>query len=104
MNKVIVTTQTELEALIQDSIRKVFKEQPKTENNKTEFFNLKEAAAFLKLAGQTIYGFTSKRKIPFLKRGKKLYFKKSDLENWLNQGKKKSRAEIEAELEGGSNG
>jgi len=49
--------------------------------------NVKEAARFLDLAPQTLYGFTSQRKIPFIKRGKKLYFKQTELEAWLNSGK-----------------
>ncbi|HXB40698.1 MAG TPA: helix-turn-helix domain-containing protein [Bacteroidia bacterium] len=99
MTKVIVTTQDELESLIQSSVRKALNEQAvKPEASKIEFLNLKEAAKFLNLAPQTIYGLTSKRDIPFLKRGKKLYFKKSELENWINEGKHQSIAEIKKEI------
>jgi excisionase family DNA binding protein len=101
MTKLIVTTSDELENLIQNSVRKAMSEQAgKTETPKTEFLNLKEAAQYLNLANQTIYGLTSKNEIPFLKRGKKLYFKKSELENWINEGKRKSVAELKKELEG----
>ena len=101
MTKVIVTTSDELESLIQNCFRKAMSEQTgKSETPKTEFLNLKEAAQYLNLANQTIYGLTSKNEIPFLKRGKKLYFKKSELENWINEGKRKSVAEIKKELEG----
>jgi excisionase family DNA binding protein len=100
MTKVIVTTSDELESLIQNCFRKAMSEQTrKSETSKTEFLNLKEAAQYLNLANQTIYGLTSKNEIPFLKRGKKLYFKKSELENWINEGKRKSVAEIKKELE-----
>ena len=101
MTKVIVTTSDELENLIQNCFRKAMSEQSTTAETKTEFLNLKEAAKYLNLANQTIYGLTSKNEIPFLKRGKKLYFKKSELENWINEGKRKSVAEIQKELEGG---
>jgi excisionase family DNA binding protein len=57
-----------------------------------------EACLFLNLAKPTIYSLTSKRKIPFIKKGKKLYFKKMDLEAWLNEGKKKTFSEIEMEI------
>jgi len=100
MTKVIVTTSDELENLIQNCFRKAMSEQTdKSETLKTEFLNLKEAAKYLNLANQTIYGLTSKNEIPFLKRGKKLYFKKSELENWINEGKRKSIDEIKRELE-----
>ncbi|HKC68144.1 MAG TPA: helix-turn-helix domain-containing protein [Bacteroidia bacterium] len=101
MTKVIVTTSDELENLIQNSVRKALNEQSdKSETNQPEFLNLKEAAKYLNLANQTIYGLTSKNEIPFLKRGKKLYFKKSELEKWINEGKRKSIDEIKKELEG----
>jgi len=100
MTKVIVTTSDELENLIQNCFRKAMSEQTdKSETTKTEFLNLKEAAKYLNLANQTIYGLTSKNEIPFLKRGKKLYFKKSELENWINEGKRKSIDEIKKELD-----
>ena len=57
--------------------------------------SIKEASEFLNLAPQTIYGFTSKNLIPFKKRGKKLYFSKSDLVAWLHEGKRKTISEIE---------
>ena len=101
MDKIILTTQGELESLIHSSVRKALNEQAdKPETSITEFLNLKDAAKYLNLAPQTIYGLTSKNGIPFLKRGKKLYFKKSELENWINEGKHQSISEIKKELEG----
>ena len=99
MDKIIVTTATELDILVQNSVRKAFetfsddKDEPKD-----KFFSVEQAAIYLQLAEQTIYGFTSKRKIPFIKKGKKLYFKESDLKKWLETGNKKSKSEIEKEL------
>ena len=99
-DKIIVTTHDELIFLIEESVRKILSE--KTENKQSEssslLLSIKEASAFLKLAPQTIYGFTSKRLIPFIKRGKKLYFKKNELELWLDEGKKKSLDELNKEF------
>ena len=104
-DKIIVTTHDELIFLIEDSVRKILSE--KIENKQSEssslLLSLIEAAAFLKLAPQTIYGFTSKRLIPFIKRGKKLYFKKNELEQWLDEGKKKSIDEINKEVKQSGN-
>jgi len=69
-----------------------------TNNNYPSLLSVKEAAVFLRLAPQTIYGFTSKRIIPFLKRGKKIYFKHTDLELWLEEGRKKSVRELYNEI------
>jgi len=55
-------------------------------NLDTEFLTIDEAADYLKLARQTMYKMTSKKEITFFKRNKKLYFKKSDLEAWIQQG------------------
>jgi excisionase family DNA binding protein len=57
-----------------------------------------KACLFLNLAKPTLHALTSKRKIPFIKKGKKLYFKKMDLEEWLNEGKKKTVSEIEMDI------
>jgi len=67
-------------------------------SNEFEMLTIKEASNYLNLAIQTIYGFTSKNEIPFIKRGKKLYFRRSDLESWLLEGKRKSNSEILKEL------
>ncbi|MFN8284549.1 MAG: helix-turn-helix domain-containing protein [Chitinophagales bacterium] len=95
-NKVIVTTETELDLLIQNSIRKVFSENrnQQVESSYNDILTLTEACEYLNLAKQTLYGFTSKNEIPFIKRGKKLYFKKSDLEKWLMVGKQLTKEEI----------
>lgn len=54
---------------------------------KEEVLNADQAAAFLHIAKQTLYTMTSKRKIPFYKHGKKILFRRGDLEDWLNRGK-----------------
>jgi excisionase family DNA binding protein len=76
MDKVIVTTQGELEQLIHNSVKKAMSEQaPDSSISANLLFTVDQASEFLNLAKQTLYTFTSKRQIPFIKRGKKLYFK-----------------------------
>jgi excisionase family DNA binding protein len=100
MSKIIVTTESELELLIQNAVRKVLNSLPSQEQtNSAIYLNLKEAAVFLNLSPQTLYQFTSSRTIPFFKRGKKLYFSKESLKIWLDEGKKKSRQEILNDLD-----
>jgi len=69
------------------------------ENAITEirFLNIKQASEYLHLAKQTIYGFTSARTIPFIKRGKKLLFEKEALELWVLKGRQRTIDEIENE-------
>jgi excisionase family DNA binding protein len=72
---------------------------PEQKKEKDKLISVKEAAEFLQLAVPTVYSMTSTHKIPFRKRGKKLYFRQSELEAWLEAGKKKSKAELDEEAE-----
>lgn len=47
----------------------------------------------------TWYSKISKGEVPYHKQGKKVYFLKSEIDNWLKAGKQKSSSEIEAEAE-----
>lgn len=60
-----------------------------------EPLTITEAAEFLGLSKQTIYGFTSRNLIPYSKPGKRIYFLKADLLNYLKEGRRKSHREIE---------
>ncbi len=74
--------------------------QERTPNNATEeLLSIDEAAEFLKLAKPTLYTKVSKNQLPFMKRGKRLYFSRTELMEYLKQGRKKSNAEIEQEVE-----
>ena len=100
MEKVIVTSTQELESIVYNSVKKAIKEigTGKTkEMDADSFLTTKEASRLLNLAPQTIYGMTCKRKIPFFKQGKKLYFKKSDLIKWLERGRVNTQSELIAE-------
>lgn len=91
MDKAIFTSTSELAALIKESVKTAFKEHDsKLQEPEKQFLTIDEACEYLNLAKQTLYGYTSKHEIPFIKKGKKLYFKKDDLENWLTSGKTKS--------------
>lgn len=47
----------------------------------------------------TWYSKISRNEVPHYKRGKKVYFLKSEIDEWLKQGKCKSNAEIEKEAD-----
>lgn len=96
MGNIILTTESELELLIENSIRKAIAEnlafRPGIQN---DLLTLTEAANYLQLAKQTIYGYTSSREIPHLKKGKSLRFRKIDLDKWLADGRQLTRHEIQ---------
>ncbi|MDO9253906.1 MAG: helix-turn-helix domain-containing protein [Bacteroidales bacterium] len=53
----------------------------------SSIFDLEEAAKYIKLAKNSLYAMTSKRIIPHYKQGKHLYFRKDELDQWINIGK-----------------
>lgn len=95
MIKIIVTTKDELQEIIHESVKSAITEQNIQQQSEEpdKMMSLKEAAIFLNLAQQTVYGFTSKQQIPFIKKGKKLYFRKCELEKWLMEGNIKNDLE-----------
>ena len=73
-------------------------EQPTTDQPE-QLLTVQEAAQFLNLTVPTIYSKVSKNELPFMKRGKRLYFSNIELMEYLKEGRKKSNEEIEREAE-----
>lgn len=61
--------------------------------------NLKQASEYVSLSKSAIYKKTSDRTIPHFKQGKKLYFKRSELDDWLTGMKISTKAELEKEVD-----
>jgi excisionase family DNA binding protein len=102
-NIIVQFSEIEFREIVKSCVSEGLKENLLTKPDESnKLFNVKETASFLNLAVQTVYGFTSNRNIPFIKKGKKLYFKKSDLLNWINEGKKESIQEL-TNKKGGKN-
>jgi len=69
-----------------------------TENLNRDIFNFNDACQFLDYSKSYLYKLTHSRQIPHYKpNGKKLYFKRSDLETWLLRNRVKTADEIEEE-------
>ena len=65
-----------------------------------QLLTIQEAANLLHLSVPTIYSKHSKGELPGVcKRGKRLYFSKVSLINWIKEGRKKSNSEIAAEAD-----
>ncbi|MCE3228472.1 MAG: DNA-binding protein [Bacteroidetes bacterium] len=62
-----------------------------------ELLTIEQAAKFLNLSKVTIYSYVQHRSIPYNKRAKKLYFRRSELLEWVASGRKKTFAEIKSE-------
>lgn len=59
--------------------------QPAVQTEDSRWMNVTELIDYLPNhpAEQTVYGWTSARKIPFHKTGKSILFKKSEIDEWL---------------------
>jgi len=77
-------------------LKAVRNEQPTTDQPE-QLLTIQEAAEFLSLTVPTMYSKVSKGELPVMKRSKRLYFSRTELLEYLKDGRKKSKAEIEAE-------
>lgn len=59
-----------------------------------EFINVQQASEYCKIPITTIYEYTSMKKIPFHKKGKKLFFVKQELSDWMKNIKKAEGGEL----------
>ena len=62
-----------------------------------QLLTIQEAAEFLSLSVFTLYSKVSKGELPVMKQGKRLYFSRTELMEYVKAGRKKSNAEIEQE-------
>ncbi len=60
-----------------------------------DFLTVEETCVFLNLAKPTIYGLVRDAKIPFCKRGRRLYFSRKSLADWIMAGRKKTSQELD---------
>jgi len=101
MQAVTITqiTPFELESLIENSLRKIINAKATTTETPDQLLTIQQAGDLLNLSIPTLYGYVHRAEIPVCKKGKRLYFSKDDLTNWIKEGKKKTVAEISAEAD-----
>jgi excisionase family DNA binding protein len=71
------------------------KDNPKETEEK--LLTVEAAASFLSLSVPTIYSKVSRNELPFMKRGKRLYFSQIELLEYLKRGRVKSNDELQLE-------
>ncbi|NVN96886.1 helix-turn-helix domain-containing protein [Candidatus Nomurabacteria bacterium] len=59
-----------------------------------QLLTIQETAEFLNLQVSTIYGLVSRMQIPYMKKGKRLYFSKTELIECLKAGRKKTTKDL----------
>lgn len=75
------------------------KDSAKDGSPEDELLTVQHATAYLRISASSLYQLTSRFEIPFMKRGKRLYFKKEELRQWIEEGSSKpvTRQENQAE-------
>ena len=97
MSEIILTTISKKESkqLIEGAVQKVILENPNfADDQNSSFMDVTQAAEFLGIAKATLYGKCCNLLIPHFKKGKKLYFDKGELFDWLKSGKRKTINDI----------
>ena len=99
MNRLVVVDESDLESILDRVVRRALLLTNNAQVVETpEYFDLAQAAKFLRMSESSLYTHTSQRLVPFIKRGRRLRFKRSDLQTWLDGGRKKTRDEIAQEV------
>jgi len=61
-----------------------------------DYLSSTEAAEYLKVPIGTLYNLVHRRAIPYMKRGKRLYFDRQELKSVIEQGRRKTMSELES--------
>jgi hypothetical protein len=77
-----------------DNIEQILLQQQRQTPEQDEIMPVTKAAIFLDLAVPTVYSKVCRKEIPVNKRGKRLYFYRSELTEWIKSGRKKTADEI----------
>lgn len=72
----------QLSSKIEDILKKTTQQQ----GEQRRLLNLDELATLLDKSASTIYAMTSEKRIPYHKRGNKLYFFEDEIIRWIEQG------------------
>ncbi len=105
-NEKVKLVQIENEGTFKEFIKDCLKTALKERNVSTEeltqqsdICRMKEAILITGLAKSTIYGKTHKKTIPHIKKGGGLRFSRIDLTNWIMEGKVKTEAQLQNEVD-----
>lgn len=91
----VVTMLTKEVSQLKDLLIKKQEQEPV--DNSEQLLTIDEVGALLHLSKATIYSKHSRGEMPGVcKRGKRLYFQRDVIINWIKAGRKKSQSEIEA--------
>ncbi|MFZ4707057.1 MAG: helix-turn-helix domain-containing protein [Bacteroidales bacterium] len=87
------------EELILDKLSEISNKLDEQNLLQKTVLNFNEACKYLDVSPSHLYKLTSTRKVPhFCPQGKKLYFKRLELDEWLQRNRQSTTDEIEKEV------
>ncbi len=91
-------TEQEFKEFLKEALKELLGDRLRLNEPTSELMNIEEAAKFLKLKVNTLYEKTCRKTIPHLKKGNKLYFQRSTLEKWIDEGRVKTQSDLKSEV------
>ena len=73
----------------------LFLQSAKPDVKQSDLLTIHEAASFLNLSKHTLYNKVNKNELPYMKKGKRLYFSRVELMAYIKSGKISSIQEIQ---------
>jgi excisionase family DNA binding protein len=93
----------EIRQLFRQELETYFEANKQPEQTPTDqpeqLLSIQQAAEFLRLSVPTLYSKVSKREIPFMKAGKRLYFSRVELMEYVKTGRKNTITELKQATE-----
>jgi excisionase family DNA binding protein len=95
-NQIFMITEAGIRVLTDQITENILKAiNPSKTSDEDAFLSIEETAKIVNLSKATIYGLTHQKEIPFHKRGKRLYFLKSEILHWIKSGKRETKSDIQ---------
>jgi excisionase family DNA binding protein len=85
-----------MDTSLQHQIGELLSELKEHSIREKEVLSAHQAATYLDLSLAYLYRLTSANQIPYYKPGKKIYFKKGELDQWMLRNRKETKSEIES--------
>ncbi|MCH5599515.1 helix-turn-helix domain-containing protein [Niabella ginsengisoli] len=90
MSRIIIELEKEeLRLLVEEAVQSVIEKNTTKEKpvDMPEILNVEQVCRLLNMKRSTLYQKTHKSEIPFSKKGKALYFNRSEIYQWLSEGR-----------------
>lgn len=85
-----------------EHLEKLILRIPNSGEDRDEILNIEQASKLLNLSVSTIYSKVCRKEIPVNKQGKRIYFYRHELMQWIKSGRVKTFSEIRSDIEKGS--